>query len=363
MSGLLHDETPQSNLELHYCKVEQVHDSGLITTKSTRGPTFRQVNILKGGVESTPAQGQWVVVLTDGAQHVCLGDINGSADKEGGGETFQNTDNDLFDLEGAKSIIAQDPFGNQARVVTSPGGGVLVDAGEFCTAHFDVGHDKLTEFFERSERIMPGHYAKIDHDGTDCTTHLQYRTKVDQAALERNLDHEAGADQNTEGHTVSVDIHPPDDGEVCQMELHNGKDSKLHIAIKEDGTFTLDGEGDVTVEAKEDVTVKAQKATVDANRVDVLSKNINLGSENPKDKEALNNKIKSWINSRLTTWLDTHTHLQFMPLIPLPPAPTGPTLVPTVPSTPSVGATPAQSNQQPPGLVPVDFGSSKVESD
>lgn len=318
-------ETSNQTLELHYCVVEEVHENGLVTVRSKKGRRFNKVNVVRPGTEFSPEPGRLVALISDGTQHLVLGEF---PEKTEG--NYRQSDHDLDDLEQAKTIIAQDELGNQARVIVSPGAGIILDAGNYSTVQYDVAENKLTEYLERHEQIMPALYKLVEHDGTNCRTQYHYRTKVNRDVMEKNLDHESP--KNQIGQNVKIDISPPSgQGEVCQVELANGKQSNLEITMKKDGSFILESDSKVEIKSTQDkVRVESQSGTkvLSGQDTEVAAQGtVFLGKEKGKgffQKVAMAPKTKTNIR-KVKTAYDGHTHEYIPPLLPLPvPIPTTP---------------------------------------
>lgn len=341
----MNPETSRHNLTLHYCVVEEIHDNGLVTVLSKKGRRFNKVNVIRPGTEFDPEPGNLVALISDGTQHLILGEFPEKTDGN-----YRQSNQDFDNLEQSKTIVAQDELGNQARLIVSPGAGILLDAGNYATAHYDVGKNKLTEYLEKHERIMPGLYELTEHNGINCSTKKHYRTKVNRASLEENLDYEASP--NSIGHTLTVDIQPPSvDGEVCQVELFNKKLSRLKVSLKKDGTFEVSSKAEVTIESNKDTTIKSNKDTTVKSKVDTsvhANGTVYLGKEKGggnHQKVAMAPATKG-NDQKIKGAFDAHTHLYVLPLIPIATIPTA-TPIPQSPNLANVGADNTKAKKDP----------------
>jgi hypothetical protein len=196
----------KNRLELHLGRVTKVYDSGLLDIKGIEpGRKFQRINIVSGGVPNSFDVGDLCVVMSDGSQKYVIGQVREPQKDRNGNISIRDLNDDLASMPGAKGLVTNDDFGNQARVVVMRGGGVVIDSGELAGMHFNPGTGEILSFSERAETNMPGFSKFQTHDGETTVTTYIWRTKVDHAAVERDLLNETDHAQD-QGHTLRLDI-------------------------------------------------------------------------------------------------------------------------------------------------------------
>jgi len=277
---MIGQEIPRSNLQIHWCDIEHVYDSGLIDARSERGRVFERINICTNGVDGTFALGDECIVLTDGAQNFAIGTARRVEKTGDAGETIHDFDPGFMDWNQTKVISANDAFGSSARLYVSPGGGVIVDTGEWCVAHYSPGNAKLIQYLERMEIVMPAHHADIDHDGEEAEANYTWQTRVDAEATERRVQKTDAPDQHTDGHTLTVQIKEGEGDAIVQAELYNEGSSTLTVQMEKDGTWAVDSDGDVRVTAQEAITQTSEdKVVAEAGKASVTVDNRGIGKK------------------------------------------------------------------------------------
>lgn len=307
-------ETSGPTLEMHLCEIERVYKTGLIDARSERaGKSFTRINVAATGVDGTFSLGDKCIVLTDGAQKFAVSGLRPIDINDANEETIHLFHDDLVDWNNARSIGAKDEYGNMARMVVSPGGGVIMDAGEWCMGHYSPGMRKFIQYLERREIIMPGHHQKLEHDGKNTRAQYRWHTEVDDDATDRVLAHK---DPDAKGHTLTVNIEHDGDN-VTTVYLSEDGEERLSIEMADDGAMTVRSQSDVWVEAEN-------------SRVDIIAPNeVYLGEKNGNGKYvALEPEVKREIKAVITDYL-AHQHSYVVPLIPIAAAPTTPLSVGT----------------------------------
>ena len=345
---------------MHHCTIEDVYPSGMVDAQSNRGGYFERIKLIHNGIEGSYSIGDKVIVLSDGAQNFAFGIAPDPKPAEGGRKTLHRFEDDIVNWNEAKTIAVDDPYGAQSRLIVSPGGGLILDTGQWCSVHYDPGHEKITEYFEQRESIGAAHHAVMSHDGSSAEARYEWRTKVDDDALDRSLRGD-GEDptKNKKGHTLSVDI--TDAGPVTEIKLHKQGDEKLSIGFEKDGSITVNTKNDIDVQAEGDITVETQggggdQVTVRNQNGDILvdadgGGDVKLGDETPLQSVVLDQKIRTYINQQVAFY-NAHVHQYIFPLVPLPgpPVPTTPPLPVRTPpvdiSSPNVKAN-AKPNPKP----------------
>lgn len=323
---MIGNEIPKSNLQMHRCEIEHVYDSGMIDARSERGRYFERITTCTTGVDGTFALGDQCIVLTDGAQHFAIGTTN-RIRKTDEGETVHDFDPGFMDWNNTKVISADDAFGSSCRLYVSSGGGVIIDTGEWCVAHYSPGNSKLLQYLERLEVVMPAHHTDIDHDGEDAEANYEWQTKVDPDAMERRLK-KKGDPKKNKGHTLTVNIKKDGDA-VAHAQLYDEGESVLDIQLQDDGSWVIDSNAKIELKADNDVNIISREdgdillENQDGNIVADPSKDVILGR--PKgagpgqlDKVVTEEKLKREVKRNIQKIFDGHVHLHVPPLIPLP---------------------------------------------
>jgi hypothetical protein len=292
-------EIPSDNLDLHICRVTKKYRSGLMDVISSRDSNlFRRVSVLENGTSEHYSEGDTVVVLSDGAQHVVMGKFNlVRADVEGKPTILE--EDDLYDVQDKKVMSVKDSFGHLTRVVVSKGAGILLDTGAWCMSHLSPGINKLTHFVERFEIISPGLYSLIDHDGRKASAHYIFKTVVDHDSMKKELDHSPSPDQIRQGETLEVRVKGEND--VVEIKLRRGGVVQMTMEIEKDGTVKLNS----------------------SSKVIVTSDDVRLGDGTATKRVALAEDVKAEID-RLVSHYRTHNHSYILPLIPAGPSITTP---------------------------------------
>jgi hypothetical protein len=265
---MINQEISGSGLQLHKCSVKKVYNSGVIDAVSERGNKFNRIPPMTSGVESDFSIGDRVAVLTDGSQHICIGEVRGITKDLNGNPTVRNVRNDLSDLRDAKVIMVEDEYGHQARVVVSRGAGIIIDAGDWCVQNFAPGLDKLMSYFERKETVMPGFCENIDRQGDLCSSEYTWRTTSDMEVIRRDLRYETLPELNFAGnplggHTLNAKIETdPLTGNVVAINLLRaiaGGPSVVMatINIKDDGALEIETLSDISIAAAAGVSVSS----------------------------------------------------------------------------------------------------------
>jgi len=335
-------EIPRSNVQIHTCVIEHVYDSGLIDARSERGRLFERISLCINGVEGAFALGDQCIVLTDGSQHFAFGTSRPirSTDQ---GESIRSFDPGFMDWDNTRAISAEDSFGNSARVYVSAGGGVILDTGELCVAHYSPGTAKLLQYLERKEVVMPSHHSDIDHDGETAEAEYIWQTRPDEDAMERRMKKEDDPSKHTDGHTLNVGIRDDSDG-IVQVGLYKEGGEVLDITLHEDGSWTVGSDGRVSIKADESVDIVSEKSgqiTIENKSGDIYeipSGELRMGHRTNVEKVVVEQKLKDEITRKVRQIFNTHTHPYIPPLVPMPTAsPTSP------PSSPMMGLGDIQS--------------------
>lgn len=338
-------ETSGQSLALHVCVVERVHDDGLVDLVSEKGHNFDNINVMRAGVERIPQEGEWVIVLTDGTQYIVLGHVERGDRPER--QDYKPPQDDLADLSDTQTLLSSDEAGNQARVMVSKGGGVLIDAGRFSAAHYDIGQNKLHHFLERHEAVYPTGYMRREHNGQTASYRWAMYTQPSEPATRKALDYEerpttesGGAlhfDYNDDGLKVTlrrdneekVVFHSDLSGtlSLSQPHMEVSSQSKGPFEVETDESLSWDAKKQVTFDTKQTFRVKADQKIV------LYAKDVNIGQQAQQQTAALAPPVASNMASFIQSY-NSHTHPVLLPLIPLPggPAPTGPTTTPHNPS-------------------------------
>jgi len=186
----IHQDIPALNIQIHLCTVERVHKSGLIDARSDRDRFFEQINTTYFGAEGNYVTGSRCIVVTDGSQYLSLGQINEPAQGDDGTTTIKNLRNDLAELVNARSLVSVNSMGMQAKVVVSPGAGVVLDSGDNAIVHLDPGNAKINEIADRKETITVPFFADHDHDGVVAQSEYKWRTLADNLSWDRDVKRE-----------------------------------------------------------------------------------------------------------------------------------------------------------------------------
>jgi len=244
---MMEHEVSNPVLEMHRCTIEYVYPSGLIDARSERASFFERIPVGFSGVDGAFALGDQCIVLTDSAQSFAMVGMRPVTKNEAGEDSAHLFDDDLVDWNNARTIGMVDAYGNRARVITSPGAGVLIDAGDWCAAHYSPGLRKFLQYVERREIFMPGHYQRIEHDGDATQALYRWHTEVDDDAFDRVL---ANKKPEAKGHTLEIDVQKSDEG-VVTIDLSEDGEDRWSLSISPDGGLTIDAAGDVTIRSED----------------------------------------------------------------------------------------------------------------
>lgn len=326
---MIQNETSSPILQMHLCSVEFVHDSGLIDARSERGKFFTKINVASNGIDGALSLGGKCIVFTDGSQKFAIAGIQYVDKNDAGDESIHTFKDDLVDWNIAKTIGVKNEYGDSAKVIVSPGAGIIIDSGNWCMTHYSPGMRKIIQYFERYESISPGHYQSLTHDGEKTKAEYRWHTDVDDSALDRVLAHKK---PDSTGHTFSVNIQRKDD-DVISMLLSDEGDAMISIDIKSDGSIEIDSQGHARVLAKGNIRIES---TNDSSEV-YASQDVYLGRDNSRQKKvALAPNVVRDMNGFRQDYI-VHQHSFVAPLLPLPGPP-----IPTAPAVPPLksGAVP-----------------------
>lgn len=238
------------------CIITRVYNSGLIDAIATSGAgKFERIQILfSSGIDTNIEEDDRVVVLSDGAKHYAIGVYRQPKLDSSGQTTIRNRSNDLTTLNGAKTLISEDDFGNQARVTVSRGGGVVLDTGEKCATHYDPGENRQNNYYERKRDVSPPHSAELDHDGTNCSTTYKWRTTFDPLSVSRDYEYDENESLDL-GNTVKAEINSTDNLKLKTLNtgvetanLSVGPEGNIAIGSTNGNiNITTGGNGNITI--------------------------------------------------------------------------------------------------------------------
>ncbi len=229
----IYNDISSSNLEIHHCVVERCHKSGLIDARSNRDKAFEQINTLFFAAEANYCVGDQCIVVTDGTQHYVFGQVIDPQPGDDGQVTTRNLNNDLADLTDSKALVAQNEFGSQAKIVASPGGGVILDSGENAMTHMDPGNNKIAEIADRKETVTVPVTVDADHDGVTASTKIKCRTTADTLSWDRDMARERNDSLDT-GPTVTFDVGPAPEVFTMEYLLPGGQKAARLIFRKQE---------------------------------------------------------------------------------------------------------------------------------
>ncbi|MFB6373598.1 MAG: hypothetical protein ABEN55_10885 [Bradymonadaceae bacterium] len=315
------EEEIAGDLQMHRCTIEEVYPSGMIDAQSTRGSYFERINLLFNGVEGSYSIGDQTIVLSDGAQKFALGFLPEPKETEEGRKSIHRFENDIVDWNQAKVIAVEDAFETQSRVIVAPGGGIMIDTGEWCMRHYDPGLAKMVDYAERKETIMPSHHANIDHNGATASAHYEWRTQPSGIEMDKSL--MGGGDGlfdlpniNPTGSTIEFDISEASDLQGGLLKIFKGAvktagQKVLGINIRKFGSLEIVPKPGVTIHLGGPKTIS------------VFQK-----------KAAIGPFVEAKVR-QMTSKYSAHTHTYLAPLIPLGLSQTAPPAPPQAPPTPT----------------------------
>lgn len=232
---MIQNEIPKSNVKLHPCRVQFVYPSGMIDAKSDRdGSFFEQVNVIFGAAEGLMEEGQRCLIASDGAQHFVVGQMREPYLDQSNSTTVIDAGNELADLRDSKSIAVSDDFGNEAKVIVSKGGGLVLDGGGICVSHYNPGKDQISNYCDQYEMINASATCQMTNDGVSATTKYKFRTLVDGADINRDYAHEEG---NSLSDQVTIEISPGSD--IVTFKTRGPLEEKSEITIGKNGKITI----------------------------------------------------------------------------------------------------------------------------
>jgi len=296
------------------CRVETIHDGGLVTLVGQGGERFNKISALKLGVDETPALGSNCLVLTDGAKFFTVRVEELDYDDDGNATT-RNPAALIRDSNDVKSVVSYDGYGNAAGVYAGVDYGVVADGGGYCMTHWSPNSGRVTTYCEREETFMPGHIRIIDHNGELCGARYAWFGRIDPDSNQNELNYRDTRAERSDN-MVHVDIVPSDTG--LTVEVRNNSELRA--------TISIDKEGVVNIVTSRNIVLQSDAA------VQVISNNVNLGAEAGADHLALKGEVNAALAAihndllSLQLALNSHTHL-----ITPPGGPSGPALPQVVP--------------------------------
>lgn len=318
-----------NRLRMHRCTIEKVYPSGLIDAHSSQGQYHERINLLFNGVEGSYSVNDQVIVLTDGAQSFAIGLLPDTKTKDDGSKSIHRFENDIVDWNESKVIAVEDAFETQSRVIVAPGGGIMIDTGEWCMTHYDPGLAKIIDYIERKEVITPAHHAKLDHNGVTASAHYEWRTQPSGVAMDQTLMGLGGGglipNFNPRGHKLAVDI---EEGvtNVVSVFLKRLGSTILNIGISRLGSFEMYPISPLNPSSTPVPTSYQSTSPVQQQTIEFGFPN----SSGINRRVAIGPYIEAKINQMVTKYA-FHGHTYIMPLIPSGVSISAP---PTTPQTP-----------------------------
>ena len=291
-------EASRSPSKLVEARVTAAYASGAFSVKTDDGERLVKIRSLFSGIEYDYSAGDRVVVATDGSRHYIMGEVRVPTTDDNGKVVLRDVADDLIDLTRAKKIEIVNAVGERSRVLVDQSM-ILVDTGERCVTVWEKGQNKITNYIDALEYVMPGMASLVGMKGSKAYARYQWRSIADVEGLERALNHKPNAKSNA-GSTFEVKLFDSQDSVTATM-FAGGSDT-ANIEVKPNGSVELESNNTVVVTA--------------ANSITMNSNLVNLGASNPSNSVARADKVEDAVNLNVVEPYNNHTHSYILPLIP-----------------------------------------------